>query len=241
MHLWDRLILHATTTLNLLRPSKLNPTLSAYAQLHGAFDFNRAPLAPPGCRSLIYKSPQHRASWNAKGLDRWYIRPAFDHYRCHKIYTPSTRAEQTAGTVDFFPQNCAVPFASPLDDATQAADAVAHALQGNQSTSPFSAPGDAQYQAIQRLSEIFSHLVHKKQNTSPSPKSPRVQNYATLPRVKTKTTPARVQAIKNKTLPISFSIPTPKAQPTTNYVTNDYYNSNNNNDPPSPMMNQTQP
>ena len=48
LHLWDRLIPHATLTLNLLRPSRLNPRLSAEAKLNGAFDFNRTPLAPPG-------------------------------------------------------------------------------------------------------------------------------------------------------------------------------------------------
>jgi hypothetical protein len=47
LHLWDRLIPHALLTLNLLRGSRINPTLSAQAQLHGAFDYNRTPLAPP--------------------------------------------------------------------------------------------------------------------------------------------------------------------------------------------------
>jgi hypothetical protein len=47
LHLWDRLIPHALLSLNLLRGSRINPTLSAHAQLHGAFDYNRTPLAPP--------------------------------------------------------------------------------------------------------------------------------------------------------------------------------------------------
>ena len=51
MHLWCRLISQATTTLNLMRPSRINPCLSAEAQLNGAFDFNRSPLAPPGHKS----------------------------------------------------------------------------------------------------------------------------------------------------------------------------------------------
>ena len=38
LHLWDRLIPHATLTLNLLRPSRLNPRLSTESQLNGAFD-----------------------------------------------------------------------------------------------------------------------------------------------------------------------------------------------------------
>ena len=47
LHLWDRLLPHAMTTLNLLRPSWLNPKLSAYQQMHGTFDYNQTPLPPP--------------------------------------------------------------------------------------------------------------------------------------------------------------------------------------------------
>ena len=47
LHLWDQLIPHATLTLNLLRPSRLNPRLSAESQLNGSFDFNLTPLGPP--------------------------------------------------------------------------------------------------------------------------------------------------------------------------------------------------
>ena len=50
LHLWDRSIPHATLTLNLLRPSRLNSRLSAEAELNGAFDFNHTPhLVPPQC------------------------------------------------------------------------------------------------------------------------------------------------------------------------------------------------
>jgi hypothetical protein len=47
LRLWDRLIPHIIITLNLLRQSRVNPKLSAYAQLNGPFDFNRTPIAPP--------------------------------------------------------------------------------------------------------------------------------------------------------------------------------------------------
>ena len=40
LHLWDRLLYQSTLTLNLLQPSRINPQLSAEAQLNGAFDFN---------------------------------------------------------------------------------------------------------------------------------------------------------------------------------------------------------
>ena len=114
LHLWDRLIDHATITLNLLCPSKLNPLLSAHAQLYGTYDFNCNPLCPPGCKSLAHDSPGHRETWNTKGTDAWYLGPALDHYRCHRLYVPRTRAEIIACTVDFYPHNCTALFATPL-------------------------------------------------------------------------------------------------------------------------------
>jgi hypothetical protein len=47
MKLWDKPLPHATITLNLLLKSRINPRVSAYAQLNGNFDFNRTPLPPP--------------------------------------------------------------------------------------------------------------------------------------------------------------------------------------------------
>jgi hypothetical protein len=45
---WDLLMPQADITLNLLRSSRRQPKLSAYACLFGNFDFNKTPLAPPG-------------------------------------------------------------------------------------------------------------------------------------------------------------------------------------------------
>ena len=42
-------------TLNLLRPVRYNPKLSAYAYLEGQHDYNKVPLAPPGTRVIIHK------------------------------------------------------------------------------------------------------------------------------------------------------------------------------------------
>ena len=80
VHLWCRLLPHCLLTLNLLRPSRINPKLSAYAQLHDAFDFNLTPLAPPGTKIIIYDKPAIRGSWTTRGYKGWYIGPAFNHY-----------------------------------------------------------------------------------------------------------------------------------------------------------------
>ena len=67
LHLWDCLLSQATLTLNLLRPSRINPQLSAEAQLNGAFNFNRTPLVPPGTKALIFESSADRHTWDPHG------------------------------------------------------------------------------------------------------------------------------------------------------------------------------
>ena len=51
---WDRLIEQVNITLNLLQSSCSNPKLSAWAFLVGEFNFNKAPLAPPGTRVIAH-------------------------------------------------------------------------------------------------------------------------------------------------------------------------------------------
>jgi hypothetical protein len=69
LKMWDRLLPQAKITLNLLSKSRINPRMSAFAQLNGHFDFNRTPLAPPGTRVIVHEKPDQRASWDPHGLD----------------------------------------------------------------------------------------------------------------------------------------------------------------------------
>ena len=62
MQNWDRLLEQAEITLNLLRPSGLNPILSAYAQLNGEFYFNHTPMAPLVTRTLVHEKPHNRGT-----------------------------------------------------------------------------------------------------------------------------------------------------------------------------------
>jgi hypothetical protein len=57
LHLRDRLIPQAVQTLNLLCQSRLNPKLSADAQLNGIHDYNQVPLAPPGTKITLNEKP----------------------------------------------------------------------------------------------------------------------------------------------------------------------------------------
>ena len=60
MTLWDNLIPQTLITLNLLRRSNLNPALSEYDQVYGAFDFKRTPLSPPGTKVMAQEKPSNR-------------------------------------------------------------------------------------------------------------------------------------------------------------------------------------
>jgi hypothetical protein len=62
VHLWCRLVKQAQQTPNLLRTSRINPRLSAEAQLNGQFDYNRTPLAPPGIKVVIHERHDTRKS-----------------------------------------------------------------------------------------------------------------------------------------------------------------------------------
>ena len=66
--------------LNLMRQSRINPKLSAYAQLHGIHDYNAQPVAPPGIQVLIHEKSTTRRTWAPHGVEGWYLGPAMEHY-----------------------------------------------------------------------------------------------------------------------------------------------------------------
>ena len=103
IHLWCRLLHQAIVTLNFLRPSIINPTLSAHAQLHGLFDFNATTFAPLGRKVIVHQKPTTRQSWAPQGKDGSYIDRTKDYYRCYNIYVPETQSVIQPDTVEFLP------------------------------------------------------------------------------------------------------------------------------------------
>ena len=80
----------------------MNPKLSVHAQVHGPFDFNATPLAPPGTNIIIHEKPSVRESWSLMGIDGWYIGYAPFHYRCFWVYANKTSHSLISDTVDFY-------------------------------------------------------------------------------------------------------------------------------------------
>jgi hypothetical protein len=94
----------------MLRPSRLDPTKSAYEAIHGPYDWNRFPLAPPGCNAVIYKPPEARGSWASRGTKAWCVGLSMEHYQCNHFFVPETRAYRISGSAELFPQHCQLPF-----------------------------------------------------------------------------------------------------------------------------------
>ena len=182
-----RLLPQAELTLNLLRPSRLNPKFSAYAQLEGAFDFNRTPLAPPGTRVIVHEKPTPCRTWAPHGVDGWYIGPALDHYQCYRVWIPSTHAECIADTIQFFPTMLRTPTLSHHDATIQAARELTHALQNLNNANPLSQLSDDQLRALHQLSTFFPPSAPEVEptspsKTSPSPSPPITPHYTLCPR-----------------------------------------------------------
>jgi hypothetical protein len=159
LHLWDRLLPQVLLTLNLLRASRINPRLSAQAQIHGAFDFNRTPLAPPGTRVMIHETSSVRGTWAPHAVDGWYLGPALHHYRCYTVYVKETQHERIADTLVWFPRHVTFPVQSSADAATTAAHALTHALLHPSPASPLSPISDYQRSALIQLADIFAMVA----------------------------------------------------------------------------------
>jgi hypothetical protein len=71
LQLWDRLTPHVEMLLNMLRPLQIDPTKSAYKVLNSFYDWNQFPLAPPGCKAMIYETPKSRTFWGSQGTNAW--------------------------------------------------------------------------------------------------------------------------------------------------------------------------
>jgi hypothetical protein len=140
----------------MLRPSQLNPSKSVYKAVYGPYDWNRFPLAPPGCKAVIYESPGTRGSWASHGTDAWYLGPSVDHYQCNNFFVPDTRAYRVSGSAELFPQHCQVPFLMWNENFLEVIDELATTIR--------EVPPD---QFTKLLKLVYKRLQLDKSNDSP--------------------------------------------------------------------------
>jgi hypothetical protein len=146
--LWNQLLPQALMMLNLLSTSRINPRLLAWSQVHGLFDFNRTPLAPPGTRFPVHEKPSLRGTWSPHAVDRWYLGPAMLHYRYYRVWILETTSERIADTVVWFPTKVSMPKSSSTDAAIAAAQDLTSALLHPSPASPLAPISDSQHAAL---------------------------------------------------------------------------------------------
>ena len=199
LSLWDRLLPQATRTLNMLRPTRINPNISADTYFHGQHDYNRHPKAPPGTKTVAHLKPDQRASWAKHGVLGWYIGPSFKHYRCYRVYIPKTRSERVVDTVELFSTHSPTPTWDANKQIIQAAHDLTLALRNQQSNIQHLHKN--KLDALHTLVNIFSPSTTEKHplrvSMTATPKQlPRVHKIPTSPRqnqhIPQNTTPPRV-------------------------------------------------
>jgi hypothetical protein len=174
MEAWDKLVPQAELTLNLLRASRVNPAQSAWAALHGPYDFLRHPMAPAGTKVLVFETSTDRATWDPHGVPGFYVGPAMAHYRCYDCYVPRTKRMRTTDTVSWHPADVIMPGSSVVELLTAAVQDLSGALATLRATpremaslrQPLPAIADSLSEALQELRLIFAPTTDV---TTPTP------------------------------------------------------------------------
>ena len=87
---WCKLVEQGKITLNLLRPSRLNTKLPAYAQVFDAVYYQKTPFPPPGMKVMAHVLPIDRCSFYTHTIKGFSVGVAMEHYRSFKLFIPST-------------------------------------------------------------------------------------------------------------------------------------------------------
>ena len=132
-NLWDSLLDQVDLTLNLLRPCGLIQNTSAWEYVCGPYDYKKNPIGPAGAKVLVYENPNERETFADHGVEGFYVGTAWNHYRCFRVWIPSTRKFRTSDTLSWHTED---PFGllsnfSTKDALTDAIDVLTVQLQLN--------------------------------------------------------------------------------------------------------------
>jgi hypothetical protein len=109
LQLWDKLTPQVQNTLIMMRASRIDLAMLAYKILNGPYDWNRYPLAPLGCKAVVYKDGDTQGSCVSHGVDGWYLGPLHDHYSSTYIIYLKCKHVKFLGSPKLFLQHCQLP------------------------------------------------------------------------------------------------------------------------------------
>ncbi len=168
--MWDHLLPQAELTLNLLRQSRSNPSISAWEHYNGPFNYDATPINPLGCRVLIHNKPATRKSWDYRAREGFNVGVSLEHYRCSKVVDAESKHIQISDTVEFRHHRLTQPTVTPHDKVIHSITNLTSAI-ANQPAAQITSTN--QLQAIKNLQTV---LTSWKQSLTPQPISTNVSS-----------------------------------------------------------------
>ena len=174
--------------------------------MHGHFDFNQTPIAPPGIRVLVHIKPTERTTWSPHGADGWYTGPALESYRCYTVWLWETRVTRICDTLAWFPTKVTMPIASSNDLVILAGIGdIVQALNNPSPGSTLAPLTDSLHEALLQITRVLTSVASPPQtifsDTTPTP----TDSVETAPAA-----PLRVEVEPNQPpTPVTAPIPDP--------------------------------
>ena len=176
MQLWCRILRQAEHQLNLLRKSRVDPSMSTYEALYGKHNYDQNPWAPLGCAVELHVTPNKRKTWGKHTKTGYYLGNATEHYRCHEIWTVDTRSVRIGQTVFFKHKYLTQPRVTESDALLRASDELCAALKDT--VTPVKG---GTRRAVDMLMDIFKNVA--KSTVSPEDKCREARTNAANTRV----------------------------------------------------------
>ena len=73
MQLWCCILRQAEYQLNLLRKSRVDPSMSTYEALYGKHNYDQNPWAPLGCAVELHVTPNKQKTWGKHTKTGYYL------------------------------------------------------------------------------------------------------------------------------------------------------------------------
>lgn len=195
---WDSLLDQVDLTLNILRPCGLIPNMSAWEYVCGPYDYKTNPIGPAGAKVLVYENPSERETFADHGVEGFYVGPAWNHYRCFRVFIPSTRKFRISDTLSWHIDD---PFGllsnhSTIDALTDAINVLTVQLQQRSSTTEPDENLEQLRQGITALESIISPTMDHQTELEDDSPPPGFQN------INTSREPPRSEATETSAVPV---------------------------------------
>ena len=174
MHLWCQLLPQVERQLLLLRQSRVNPGMSAYAHVYqGQHDYSKHPFVPIGMEAMVHEKPHKRRTFAQHCKKGYVLGTSFEHYRCQTIWMVDSHNRRTSGAVWFKHKYLTHPSITPADRITAAIGGLAKTL----TTGVPPQLRDETLDKLKRLQDILTPTSVKDIESAPeaSATPPRVQ------------------------------------------------------------------